>query len=111
MAPEKTHGWKRRRLSSFPRFSCICFISFFILYQFIVARLLQSLQFLVNLDTRPGIDSSILFLTVVQDVTFPIRQSLVLTDALAKKVGIELLEAQVLNTYLPNMILNVDKKG
>ena len=118
MAPENTHGWKRRRLSSLPLLSCKFFIypKFFFYLQFgfhtvklIIACTLQFPQLLKQPYAGPSVDGSVCLLLGGEHITIPVGKALCLADTLGKEVGIHLLKTKVLDIYLTHVILKVDK--
>ena len=81
----------------------------FNLLQFIIARSHKPHYFVIEVDARPSVYGGILLLLVGEHVCLPVGESLALAYLLTEEVGIQLLQALVLNTDIAYYVLNVDK--
>lgn len=88
-----------------------CVVLFFFLdyLQFVVVGSHQLHYLVVELYARPCVDSGILLLLVGKHVRLPVGEALSLADFLAEEVGVEFLQAFILDTDIADDILDVDE--
>ena len=83
----------------------VLFVFFWSDDKFIIPLFLQAHHLFIDPDTSPSINGGVDFLTVLQNVTFPVGETFCFADTLTEEVGIDLHETLVFNTDFPHELL------
>lgn len=77
--------------------------------QLIITCMLQFVQAFIEIDTRPCVRRGIKLLLIVEYLVFPVRQLFTLGYTFVKDIGVQLLEAHVLDAQRLHIVLEVDE--
>lgn len=92
-----------------PLVGCVVLFFFLDYLQFVVVGSHQLHYLVVELYARPGVDSGILLLLVGEYIRLPVGEALSFADFLAEEVGVEFLQAFILDTDIADDVLDVDE--
>lgn len=75
------------------------------LYQFVIVGLAEPVELLVEMNAAPCIRSGISALSLSELLGFPVAESLRLADFLMEEVGVDFLQAHILDAEFLSHIL------